>query len=109
MYCFVIILDITRILKETVNDKDLYDYLCEIADKWYEIGLSLQVHRSVLENLRQSLGYSCSKLRKVIECWKKSTPSSLVTWETVIHDIQSYDLFSDIISNVVSQRLKYGK
>ena len=47
MYCFVIILDITRILKETVNDKDLYDYLCEIADKWYEIGLSLQVHRSV--------------------------------------------------------------
>ena len=85
---FVVISDITSVLKETPNERVLFQLLIGISDKWYDIGLSLQVHRNSLDDLKQSEGNSGTKLLKVINILKVTQPSS-VTWETVITNMES--------------------
>ena len=82
---FVVISDITSILKETPNERVLFQLLIGISDKWYDIGLSLQVHRNILDDLKQSEGNSGTKLINIL---KVIQPSS-VTWETVITNMES--------------------
>ena len=52
-YVNIIILDITNILKEAPNEDVLINLFADIYDKWYEIGLSLNVPRNVLDNFKK--------------------------------------------------------
>ena len=79
---FVIILDITNILKETPDEDQLFDLLYNIRDKWNEIGLALHVHCNILTDLKH-LNYSDTfRLLNVINiCITQPSP---ITWEMVI-------------------------
>ena len=52
--CFVVITDITSILKEAPTEFLLRPLLINIRHKWYDIGLSLQIPRNVLDDLKHS-------------------------------------------------------
>ena len=75
---------------------------------WYEIGLSLNVHDHVLNNLHGSRGCSYRTLKKVIKSWKDTEPSPL-TWETVITAIESPIVNKKEIANGIRRNLKFGK
>ena len=77
---FIVFSDITSLLKKTPNEEELLLLLEDISDKWYDIGLSLQVHRNVLDDLNQSEDNSETKLDKVINILK-NTKSSSNNWE----------------------------
>ena len=85
---FVFISDITSILKETPDKDELYDLLVGISDKWYDIGLSLQVRRDFLDDLKNSQEDDEDKVIAVIDNFLINKPCS-VTWETVITAIES--------------------
>ena len=105
---FVVISDITSILKETPTVKELYHLLYGINDKWYDIGLSLQVRHNVLDNLKQSRGGDLFKLNKVIKTWKETQPSP-DTWETVITAIESPIVNDKETADLIRQYLSTGK
>ena len=105
---FVIISGILSNLKETPNADELVLLLIGISDKWYDIGLSLQVRRNVLDDLKQSEGNDPTKLNKVIYIWKDTQPS-LVTWETVINAIESPIVNDKETANLIRQYLNTGK
>ena len=105
---FVIISGILSNLKETPNADELVLLLIGISDKWYDIGLSLQVRRNVLDDLKQSEGNNPTKLNKVIYIWKDTQPS-LVTWETVINAIESPIVNDKETANLIRQYLNTGK
>ena len=75
---FVVISDITNILKETPTKFELTNLLYDTDDKWYKFGLALQVHKDVLDDLKQKIGVNM--FVKVIEKWK-DTQTSPDTWE----------------------------
>ena len=81
---FVAFSDITSILKDTPEKYELYHLLHDIMDKWYDIGLTLQVDRSILDDLTHSQDDDdLPKVMKILNCWKDTQPFP-VTWETVI-------------------------
>ena len=106
--CFVVISGITSILKETPNEDELFDLLCGISHKWYDIGLLLQVRRSVLHEIKKSEDNNETRLRKVIDHWK-DTKSSFVNWETVITAVESPVINNKMLADYISQRLKFSK
>ena len=105
---FVIISDITSILKENPNKDELVLLLISISDKWYDIGLSLQVRRNVLADIKQSEGDDRTKLNKVIYIWKDTQPS-LLTWETVITAMESPIIDDKETADRIRQYLSTGK
>ena len=105
---FVLILGITSTLKETPTQYELFILLRSIRHKWYDIGLSLQVHRNVLDDLKQSEGNDIFKLNKVINTWKETQPSP-DTWETVITAIESPIVNDKEIADLIRQYLSSGK
>ena len=102
---FVIISDITSILKETPNERELLRPLIDIRHKWYDIGLTLQVRRNDLDDLKQSEDDDITKLKKVINIWK-GTERSSVTWKGVINAMKSPD--NKMIVNRIHCHLKLG-
>ena len=103
---FVVISDITSILKETPTKLELFHLLC--SDKWYDIGLSLQVRRNVLDNLKQSEGDDVLKLDKLINIWKETQPSP-DTWETVITAIESPIVNDKETADLIREYLSAGE
>ena len=97
---FVIISDI--------DSDNIAHLLNGIEDKWYDIGLSLQVQRSVLDDLKRSPACSYKKLKKIIEIWKEKEPSP-VTWRTIITAIESYPVNEKEIANRMRENLKHSK
>ena len=106
--CFVLISGITSILKEMPNEDELFDLLCGIRHKWYDIGLLLQVRHSVLHEIYKSDDNNETKLKKVIDHWK-DTKSSFVNWETVITAVESPVINNKMLADYISQRLKFSK
>ena len=106
--CFVFISDITSILKETPTILELFNLLVDISDKWYDIGLSLQVRRSVLDNLKHNQRDNDDKLFVVINNFLTSQ-SSLVNWETVITAIESPTVNDKETADLIHQYLSTGK
>ena len=105
---FVIILDITSILNETPTQYELFELLSDINDKWYEIGLSLQVHRDILDDLKHSQKTNLIKLHAVIDKFLTTQPSP-VTWVTVISAIESPVVNDKNIADLIHQYLSTGK
>ena len=105
---FVIISDITSILKETPNEDELLNLLFDISDKWYDIGLSLQVRRNVLDNLKETRNDNIYNLIAVIHNFLISQPSS-VNWVTVITAIEGPIINNQKIADEIRQRLKFSK
>ena len=105
---FIVISDITSILKETPKDYELSHLLFDISDKWYDIGLSLQVRRNVLDEMKQSEDNDLTKLRKVINTWKETQPSP-DNWETVIAAIESPTVNDKETADLIRQYLSTGK
>ena len=105
---FFIISDITSILKETLNEDELVLLLIGISNKWYDIGLSLQVRRSILDDLKQSEGDDRTKLNKVINIWKETQPSP-DTWETIITAIEDPIVNDKVTADLIRQYLSTGK
>ena len=101
-------LGIVGILRQTPDTVTLCHLLIDIDCMWYEIGLSLGVHLSVLDNLKRSQGCSYYKLKKVIQNWKDTKPSP-ITWETVISAIESPFVNSKKIANGIRHNFKYSK
>ena len=86
---FVVISDITSILKKTPGRTELLDLLHDIRHKWYEIGLLLQARQDVLDDLKRNQEYNDEgKLFKVID-YLLTTQPSLVTLEKVINAVES--------------------
>ena len=104
---FFVISDITSILKETPTPSELSYLLSDIRGKWYEIGLSLQVCRNVLEDLKHSPDNDQRKLMNVINMWLNSQSS--VTWETLITAMKSPVVNKKAIANKIHQYLSAGK
>ena len=105
---FVVISDITSILKETPTKRELFSLLRSISDKWYDIGLSLQVRRNVLDDLKHDQRHNGYKLFAVINNFLTSQ-SSLVNWETVIGAIESPTVNDKETANLIRQYLSTGK
>ena len=104
---FVVISDITTILKETPTRYELFCLLNDISDKWYDIGLSLQVRCNVLDDLKESNGSNLTKLLNVCDNWLTTTQPSLVTWETMIMAFNSINNKSRC--DLIHQYLSTGK
>ena len=66
---FIVISGITSILKEFPDERVLFNLVYDISDQWYDIGLSLQVCRNVLDDLKQSEDDDETKLKKVLNIW----------------------------------------
>ena len=105
---FVVISDITSILKETPTQYKLLELLFGISDKWYDIGLSLQVRRNVLDEIKQSEDNDPTKLKKVINIWN-NTKSSSGSWETTITAVESLAINNKKIANEIRQYLQHSK
>ena len=98
-------------LKETLDEDDLsylLSLLFGISDKWYDIGLSLQVRRNVLDEIKQSENNNYIKLKKVISIWR-DTKSSPDTWETMITAAESPVINNKEIADGIRQYLKISK
>lgn len=108
LYYFVIISDVTSVLKQTPDSYTLNHLLMDIDYEWYNIGLCLRVDRTFLKSLKDLQICKYSKLKKVIESWKDTKPSP-VTWETVIDAIESPFVNNKEIANRIRQKLKYSK
>ena len=105
---FCLISDITRILKEAPTKQELSFLLIGIRDKWYDIGLSLQVRRNVLDDLKHDQKGNGYKLVVVIKNFLTSQ-SSLVNWETVIGAIESPTVNDKETADLIRQYLSTGK
>ena len=106
--CYIVISGITSILKETPNEGELHIALIGIGDKWYGIGLSLQVRRNVLDEIKQSEDNNYIKLKKVINIWEE-TKSSPDNWETIITAAESPVINNKEIADEIRQYLKISK
>ena len=105
---FVLISDITSILKETPDEDEILRVLYDISDKWYDIGLSFQVRRNVLDDLKQSQKNDVEKFDEVIKILKRSQPS-LFTWEALINAMESPIINNKKQANLIRQSLKFSK
>ena len=105
---FVLISGITSILKETPTEHELFYRLRDIRHKWYDIGLSLQVRRNVLDDLKQSQDDDETKLKKVLNIWEE-TKSSSFTWETVITAAESPVINNKEIADSIRRYLQSSK
>ena len=105
---FVLISDITSILKETPNEYQLFRLLFYISDKWYDIGLSLQVRRNVLDDLKQTQNDNVENLAAVIHNFLTRQPSP-DTWETIITAIESPIVNDKETADLIRQYLSTGK
>ena len=103
---FIVISDITSILKEIPTKYELNSVLFNISDKWYDIGLSLQVRCNVLDDLIQS--ERDDKLLAVIDNFLTTEPSP-VTWETVITAIEGPIVNDKETADLIRQYLSTGK
>ena len=103
---FVVISDITTILKKTPTKYELFELLYYIRDKWYDIGLSLQVPRNVLDDLRLSKGDNMDNLDAIIDIFQTTQPSM---WETVITAIESPIVNDKETADLIRQYLSTGK
>ena len=93
---------------EAPTKHELIYLLVNVSDKWYDIGLSLQVRRNILDNIKPRLSYNIDKLRAVIDkC--STTELSPVTWETVISAMESPTIDNKAIANKIRQYLSTGK
>ena len=99
---------ISSILKETPNEDEPFSLLYTVNDMWYDIGFSLQVRRSDLEDLKQSDDDNLTKLKKVIDIWK-DTKSSSVTWEKIITVMEDPVIDKKEIADEIRQNLKSSK
>ena len=102
---FFVISDITSILKETPTKYELSYLLFDIRDKWYDIGLSLQVRRNVLDDLKYSQMDDFGKLRVVNDNLLTSHSSS-VDWKTVINAIESSIVNDKETADLIRQYLR---
>ena len=105
---FVVISGITTILKETPTQFQLVNRLSAISDKWYDIGLSLQVCRNVLDEIKQSQDNDETNLKKVTNIWRDTKPSP-DTWETIITAVESPVINNKEIADMIRHRLKISK
>ena len=108
---FIVISGITSILKETPTKSELLELfrlLIGISDKWYDIGLSLQVLHNVLDEIKQSEDNDETKLVKVTNIWR-DTKSSSNTWETMITAVESPVINNKVIADEIRQYLQSSK
>ena len=105
---FIVISGITSILKEFPDERVLFNLLYDISDQWYDIGLSLQVRRNVLDDLKQSEDDDETKLKKVMNIWE-DTKSSSTTWETMITAMESPTINNKEIADYIRQYLQFSK
>ena len=105
---FIVISGITSIFKEFPDERVLFNLLYDISDQWYDIGLSLQVRRNVLDDLKQSEDDDETKLKKVMNIWE-DTKSSSTTWETMITAMESPTINNKEIADYIRQYLQFSK
>ena len=105
---FVVISDITSILKETPTKYELFNLLFGIKENWYDIGLSLQVSRHALDDFKRTWNGNEENLNAVIGNFLTSHSSS-VNWETVITAIEGFIVNSKETANLIRQYLNTGK
>ena len=74
-------------MKKVPDHIDLLNLLAKIRHKWYELGLSLRVEKSVLESSLQASTNEVKKLDKVLTSWR-DTKLSPVTWENIIESVK---------------------
>ena len=74
------------IFLEKPQTHDLLRQIASINNKWWEIGIELQLSHDFLEGLQQKPYTTMIKLHHVISEWMKNAQS--VTWETVINAIE---------------------
>ena len=104
---FIVMTDITNILKETPYEYELFRLLFDINEKWYDIGLSLQVRRNVLDDLKHIQRHDIEKFRAVIGNFLTSQPSP-VSWEMVITAIEGPIVNDKEIADKIRQYLSTG-
>lgn len=76
------------ILRKAPGKLELLKLLADIDDKWYYIGLELNVPQSTLDGLKTNPEKNMYKLEQVIETWINTTDENLVTWAIVLTAIE---------------------
>ena len=82
--------------------------MADISDKWYDLGLSLQIYSNVLDDLKESDDSNKAKLKRVVNIWK-DTKSSSTTWKTVIAAVESPFVNNKETADEICQYLKLSK
>ena len=85
---------------------ELCHLLFDISNKWYYAGLSLRVHRNVLNDLNLKTD---EKTFFEVNDNFLTTPLYLVTWETVITAIKSPIVNNKETADLIHQYLSTGK
>ena len=80
--------DIMKILQKPPALSDLINMLADHCDKWYRIGISLNVRGATLNGLKQQTIDDIEKLHIILQSWM-DTGSSPVTWETILDLLES--------------------
>ena len=96
-------------MKKTPTEYELLNLLADVSNLWYDIGLSLKVPHSILDDLMSSTKNRKYKLVQVIYSWLTTTESHLVTWETVIDAIKSPIVNNNKKVTEIHQHLTKGK
>ena len=84
------------------------ELLSGIRYKWYDIGLSLQVRRNILDDLKHSQKTNLIKFYAVIDNFLNRQPS-FVSWETVIAAIENSIVNDKETADLIRQYLSIGK
>ena len=87
LLCICFYTDTSDILNTALDEHNLLKLLADIDDRWYVIGLALNVSNNVLSSLQTSHEENKVKLFHVFHTWLTTQPSA-VTWETVISAIE---------------------
>ena len=85
--CVYSIVDIDQILSKVPKKKDVLALLMPIKDKWYLIGVSLEVSSGDLDNLKISNNSSAVNLLKVINKWLEQK-SNEATWKALLKEVE---------------------
>ena len=96
-------------MKKAPTEHELLNLLADISNLWREIGLSLNVPRNILGDLKCSLESNAIKLSEVIHSWLTTTESHLITWKTVIDAIKGPIVNHVTKANALHQHLTKGK
>lgn len=92
----------------------LLDYICQVATKWMEIGLKLEIKPHILEKIRCDFGNEgVEKLcvRIVLEWQKNIRPP--FTWATIIKVLNSECIGEHVLARTISnavlrEQVTYG-
>ena len=84
--------------------KDVLNYLNEASDKWYQIGIQLQVPSFKLKSIQKDCQTDADRLMQMVDHWFDNAPKEERTWEEVISALISPSVERRSVAYKVKQK-----